>query len=133
MPWYAWSRENAVVRSTTEDPFVRFQPVGLLLPNDLGLFDTMGNAQEWCQDGIERDLGPGIDLLEARPILANQRRRLKGGAVTNTASAFTTEAKGAELPAIVANTFGFRVARTYPHATTTAQTARTGGSSVKVP
>jgi formylglycine-generating enzyme required for sulfatase activity len=114
MRFYAWSRENSVAHLPGEDPFVRFQPVGRLLPNDLGLFDMHGNALEWCQDGIPTDLGPGIDPLEARPVLAKQRRRLKGGPVTNVPSAFTTDAKAAELPTILANTFGFRVARTYP-------------------
>jgi hypothetical protein len=120
MRWYAWSRENADAHPSTEDPLVRFQPVGRLLPNDLGLFDTLGNAMEWCQDGLGGDLGPGVDPLEARSILANQRRRVKGGAVTNVPSAFATNVRAAELPTIVANTFGFRVARTYPLAITTA-------------
>ena len=26
-------------------------PSGSLLPNDLGLFDTLGNVDEWCQEG----------------------------------------------------------------------------------
>jgi formylglycine-generating enzyme required for sulfatase activity len=37
---YAWTPNNAGGRA---------HPVASLLPNDLGLFDTLGNVQEWCQ------------------------------------------------------------------------------------
>src|SRR5262249_2345702 len=40
---YAWYVLNSPSRS---------QPVGLLRPNDLGLFDLHGNAWEWCQDRL---------------------------------------------------------------------------------
>jgi serine/threonine protein kinase/formylglycine-generating enzyme required for sulfatase activity/tetratricopeptide (TPR) repeat protein len=41
VPHYAWHKENS------ED---HAWPVGMLLPNDLGLFDMLGNAFEWCHD-----------------------------------------------------------------------------------
>ena len=42
--FYAWSMENAP-RGT--------RPCGLLKPNDLGLFDVLGNSDEWTQNGYE--------------------------------------------------------------------------------
>jgi len=41
LPLYSWGLFN------TEGVV---QPVGGLMPNDLGLFDVYGNAHEWCQD-----------------------------------------------------------------------------------
>jgi formylglycine-generating enzyme required for sulfatase activity len=41
--WYAWYMGNS-------DGSLR--PGGLLLPNDLGLFDMYGNVQEWCQSSL---------------------------------------------------------------------------------
>src|SRR5262249_15874499 len=38
---YAWYRKNSQNRTW---------PGGLLKPNDLGLFDTLGNAREWTDD-----------------------------------------------------------------------------------
>ncbi len=105
MPWYAWTSETSISR---------MRPVGLLLPNDLGLFDMMGNANEWCQDGLtgSRDLGVDVDPLAPRPVLENQRRILKGGSITSRASSMYTAAHDAALPTILFNTVGFRVART---------------------
>ena len=41
---YAWTYQNSDQRC---------QPVGLLKPNDLGLFDMHGDAAEWCQEPIK--------------------------------------------------------------------------------
>jgi formylglycine-generating enzyme required for sulfatase activity len=37
----------------------QIHPVGELLPNELGLFDVLGNAWEWCQNGPEGHYQPG--------------------------------------------------------------------------
>jgi formylglycine-generating enzyme required for sulfatase activity len=42
LPRYAWTWSNS-------DNHVH--SVGQLLPNEFGLFDVLGNAWEWCQDG----------------------------------------------------------------------------------
>ena len=39
---YAWTVQNSLARSSA--------PVGRFKPNDLGLFDMMGNLMDWCQD-----------------------------------------------------------------------------------
>ena len=44
LPRYGWYQKNA------ED---HAWPVGRLRPNDLGLFDTLGNALEWVEDAAQ--------------------------------------------------------------------------------
>jgi formylglycine-generating enzyme required for sulfatase activity len=42
LPRYAWYLMNSTGNHTL--------PVGSLMPNDLGLFDMLGNVDEWCLD-----------------------------------------------------------------------------------
>ena len=42
----------------------RIKPPGLLLPNEFGIFDALGNAWEWCQDGSP---GPRPDKQPVYP------------------------------------------------------------------
>ena len=48
LPRYAWYQENSTDRAW---------PGGSLMPNDLGLFDMLGNVYEWCHD-VYRDYPP---------------------------------------------------------------------------
>ncbi len=53
----AWYDETTYERGT--------QPVGLLKPNELGLYDMSGNATEWCLDGY----GPYPNKTLKNPVL----------------------------------------------------------------
>lgn len=59
---YAWFAPNSADRSDTES-------VGLLRPNRNGLFDTWGNAEEWCHDGGSQTRQSGADRNRANDTL----------------------------------------------------------------
>jgi formylglycine-generating enzyme required for sulfatase activity/serine/threonine protein kinase len=60
------------------------RPVGRLKPNDLGLFDMLGNACEWCQDSFLAYVpapggGAAEDVEEPAAVKADVDRVLRGG------------------------------------------------------
>jgi formylglycine-generating enzyme len=60
-----------------DDGFVFTSPVGSFKPNAFGLYDMIGNASQWCQDGFgEYDRGAATDPTGAA---AGGRRMLRGG------------------------------------------------------
>jgi formylglycine-generating enzyme required for sulfatase activity/tetratricopeptide (TPR) repeat protein len=97
----------------------RTRPVGELKPNDLGLFDMLGNVQEWCQDefGGPYPVGPGDhtveDLEGSSKVRAEVSRVVRGGSFDLLASNVRCAARVRVQPAGRYDTVGFRVARTW--------------------
>jgi formylglycine-generating enzyme required for sulfatase activity len=93
---YAWYIGNSLVMS---------HPVGVLKPNDLGLFDMHGNAWEWCQDSS--------DGKEANvPVRDVHARVMRGGSFINLAPLLRSGDHLDGLPANRTSYVGFRPART---------------------
>jgi serine/threonine protein kinase/formylglycine-generating enzyme required for sulfatase activity/tetratricopeptide (TPR) repeat protein len=105
---YAWySRSNKE----------RAQWCGALIPNDLGLFDMLGNVYEWCQDRNRgyRPLTRGLfrDIAGVREIVIDRQFRiLRGGSYVYEADVVRSAYRAGELPTNESLLFGFRVART---------------------
>ncbi|RUL88689.1 bifunctional serine/threonine-protein kinase/formylglycine-generating enzyme family protein [Tautonia sociabilis] len=107
---YAWSIANA-------DRVMH--PVASLKPNDLGLFDMLGNAFEWCQDPYREsppladgDVVP--DRLEPSPVVDDEPRVLRGGSFSVAAPDLRSAARTWDRPNSTSNGYGFRLARTLP-------------------
>jgi serine/threonine protein kinase/formylglycine-generating enzyme required for sulfatase activity len=105
---YAWIYANSLSKSN---------PVGLLKPNDLGVFDMHGNAWEWCQDSyVEyRKGGDGEVAIneDIREIFRGKSRVMRGGSSLGQASVVRSAYRLEVVPMTHFNLNGFRLARTF--------------------
>ncbi len=109
LPQYARYQENGQNRAW---------PVGGLKPNDLGLFDMLGNAFEWCFDhyGSYPEQKDKIfeDTPNTQPVNAADRRVLHGGAFASGSVFVRSAYRYDRLPVNRSYTCGFRPTRTLP-------------------
>jgi formylglycine-generating enzyme required for sulfatase activity len=108
---YAWCQSNADDRAW---------PAARLKPNDLGLFDPLGNAWEWCEDKWHdaatwkdpENIDPDdVDPLSNRPEQGS--RATRGGSFAAAAKAVRAASRNACRPRELNDAMGFRVTRTY--------------------
>lgn len=110
MASFAWFVDNADER---------VHQVGLLKPNALGLFDTMGNATEWVQErwkgSLERsNLKHNEDKEDLPPVNREDLRITKGGSFEEIAAELRSAVRVGFHPYVRLETIGFRLARTLP-------------------
>jgi formylglycine-generating enzyme required for sulfatase activity len=91
-------------------------PTGTLKPNDLGLFDMLGNAYEWCSDPF-RAYKPGPDgkIFDSFTYVKSSDdngRVLRGGAFNETASSLRAAYRFRNYPWFHNAADGLRLART---------------------
>jgi formylglycine-generating enzyme required for sulfatase activity len=91
---YAWSMGNSPTRT---------RPVGLLKPNDWGLFDVHGNVWQWCQDRYVAYPEGKVseDKEDINSIISgNQSRVLRGGAFFDLALNVRSAQRFTNAPAL---------------------------------
>ncbi|HEV3204358.1 MAG TPA: SUMF1/EgtB/PvdO family nonheme iron enzyme, partial [Gemmataceae bacterium] len=94
----------------------RAWPVGLLKPNDLGLFDMYGNAYEWTNEmenppGAKNSTGTeenGITVLGTNEFV------IRGGSFNTPSDSFKSIRFSKHQALAPHSTIGFRIARTVP-------------------
>jgi formylglycine-generating enzyme required for sulfatase activity len=103
---YGWYVENA---PRGQGVGVQAAACARLKPNDLGLFDLLGNAGEWCQDDDE-PMGKAISLT----IMDKGIRLIRGGTYTKPAELVRSACRDGFRPSGRNSHNGFRIVRTLP-------------------
>jgi serine/threonine protein kinase len=104
LPRYAYFRGNGQNHAW---------PVGSLWPNDLGLFDTLGNVMEWCQESRSPTPRPA-DNEDTDAVSNRIERVLHSGSYEKIADHVRSDRSEHAVPSVQFNSIGFRVARTQP-------------------
>jgi formylglycine-generating enzyme required for sulfatase activity len=98
--------EYAIADSTKES-----MPVGHVMPNRLGLFDTYGNVSEWTVDAFELPQ-PLYDMSPLRTISRDVPRVVRGGGYSSNRLGLRSALRLEITPYYSHPGNGFRVART---------------------
>jgi formylglycine-generating enzyme required for sulfatase activity len=101
---YAWNLKNA-------GDLARVQPCGRLLPNDLGLFDMLGNAYEWCHEPYNSNPEAQGSLVDV--IIEDMPGLLRGGPFSYPPAYVRSAFRYGSSPSDRDIFYGFRPARTY--------------------
>jgi len=94
---YLFKTGQSDVVDEDESSFIFAKPVGLLRPNEYGLFDIYGNVEEWCDD---------------RGQTAESERAIRGGGSRSYRKILNSRRTGSFLPASQYDSLGFRIVRT---------------------
>jgi formylglycine-generating enzyme required for sulfatase activity len=108
---YAWYSKNSQDRAW---PW----PCGQLLPNELGLFDMLGNVYEWCQEQYYRyPEGEGNTTIDDMNILLSINEKnpclCRGGSFSNRPESVRSAYRVLHPPSFRNPSYGFRPSRTY--------------------
>jgi formylglycine-generating enzyme required for sulfatase activity len=107
---YAWYQANSDERAWSG---------GSLLPNDLGLFDMLGNVYEWMNDWFDAPRpwarGRYSDTINvSEHVLEKRPRLLLSGSFAQPPAGIRASGRRGNAPSLRDASYGFRLARTHP-------------------
>jgi formylglycine-generating enzyme required for sulfatase activity len=110
-----WSHEGALEafgwhRTNAEGAL---HVVGTLQPNGLGLYDMLGNVEEWCLDwySAEEYAGDSQGVKDPMGPPSGLKRVVRGGSWLSRATSCRSTSRGGEAPQFESSTVGVRVVR----------------------
>ncbi|HVS40066.1 MAG TPA: bifunctional serine/threonine-protein kinase/formylglycine-generating enzyme family protein [Gemmataceae bacterium] len=112
---YAWYTRNSRERGMLPGkPGVLGVSAGCLKPNDLGLFNMLGNANEWTQDSTYYPYIPGDDVEDSNTEINDGNSRVtRGGSFFDLAMNVRCAFRFWFRPSLHEEVVGFRPARTF--------------------
>ncbi|MCP1385590.1 formylglycine-generating enzyme family protein [Runella salmonicolor] len=84
-------------------------PVGQKLPNELGLYDMLGNVWEWCQDWYDPNFYAKSPVNNPVNVAEEKYRVIRGGSLDSGADATTLTTRDGYKPASDNGYVGFRL------------------------
>jgi formylglycine-generating enzyme required for sulfatase activity len=101
--WYGNSQANGVSQMS---------PVGMLKPNDWGLFDMLGNVSEWCHNRADRQDENGTPAPAGGPASNTVNRAIRGSAFVRPVKDMVATFRLASEPGYGPSAVGLRPVRT---------------------
>jgi formylglycine-generating enzyme required for sulfatase activity len=83
--------------------------VGMKQPNDLGIYDMCGNAEEWVADWYALNYGSKDTVADPKGPVGGKSKVVRGGSYASTANETIITRRAAYLPDTKAMSLGFRL------------------------
>ncbi|MGO9415195.1 MAG: SUMF1/EgtB/PvdO family nonheme iron enzyme [Syntrophobacteraceae bacterium] len=96
-----------------DDGYATTAPVGSFRPNALGLYDMLGNVQQWCADvyGVDSYVRHDRNNPQNTDESMGQSRVIRGGGWRGSVGSVRCAVRGSGLPNSMKDDLGFRIVR----------------------